>query len=120
MLTFNQKPMRFRRSILASLAPLIGLSALLAGVSSEAGVTRATGPLIKLLQSRFLQSVIQLAAPPADHTSASASQERPSVHALLAISALAVSPFRHSLWMIAQRPAVNLRARRHFFAPLRC
>ena len=115
MLTFNQKLMRFRRSILASLAPLIGLSALLAGVSSEAGVQRATRPLIKLLQS-----VVQFATPAADYTSASASQERPSVHAFLAISALAVSPFRHSLWMIAQRPAVNLRTRRHFLVPLRC
>ena len=120
MLTFSQKPMRFRRTIFASLAPLIGLSALLTAASAEAGVTRGARPFIRLLQSRLFQSVVQFTAPPADYPSVSASQERPSVHALLDISALSVTPFRHSLWMIAHRPAVNELARRHLLVPLRC
>lgn len=107
--------MRFRRTIFASLAPLIGLSALLTAVSAEAGVARASRPLIRLLQS-----VVQFAAPAADSASVSAAQERPPLQALLAFSALAVTPFRHSLWMIAQRPSVNRLTRRHFLAPLRC
>lgn len=112
--------MRFRRSILASLAPLIGLSALMAAMSVESGVSGGARPLIRLLQSRLFQSVAQFAGPDADFTAVSAPQERPSVHALLAISALAVTPFRHSLWMIANPPAVNLLSRRHLLVPLRC
>ena len=107
--------MRFRRSILASLAPLIGLSALLAAVSVETGIPGRTRPLIKLLQS-----VVQFAAPATDYTTASTSQEHPSVHAFLAISALAVTPFRHALWMIASHRAVDLHTRRHLLVPLRC
>ena len=107
--------MRFRRSILASLAPLIGLSALLAAASAEANITRASHPFIRLLQS-----VAQFAGPDADYTAVSVSQERPSIHTLLAVSALAVTRFRHSLWMIANPPAVNLLTRRHLLVPLRC
>lgn len=107
--------MRFRRTIIASLAPLIGLSAILAAATAEAGVTRGARPLIRLLQS-----VVQFAAPAADYASAGGSQERPSVHALLAVSALSVTPYRHSLWMIVTPPAVNLLTRRHLLVPLRC
>lgn len=64
--------MRFRRSILASLAPLIGLSALLAAASAEAGVARTAKPLIRLLQS-----VVQYAAPACDFAVATPSHERP-------------------------------------------
>lgn len=106
--------MRFRRRIFASLAPLIGLSALLASVSSEAGLARSK-PLI-----RFLQSVVQLTAPVAEYTTVAVQPDHPSVHAFLAISALAVTPFRHSLWLLHQTPAVSMHTRRRFLVPLRC
>jgi hypothetical protein len=113
--------MRFRRrTIFASLAPLIGLSALLAAASAEAGVTRAARPLIRLLQSRLFQSVVQLATPAGDYASAGASQERPAAQSLLAFAALAVTPFAHSLWMVARRPSIQLSFRYHLQAPLRC
>jgi hypothetical protein len=106
--------MRFRRTLLASLAPLIGLSALLAAMSAEPQVS-GSRPL-----TRLLQSVVQLVTPASDFTLAAPSTERPSAHALLAFAALAATPFRHSLWMISIRPAVNLAFRRHQRALLRC
>jgi hypothetical protein len=112
--------MRFRRSILVSLAPLIGLSALLAAASAEAGVTRAASPLIRLLQSRLFQSVVQLSTPACDYATAGPSYERPPARALLAFAALAVTPFGHSLWMVARRPSIRIAARSHPPIPLRC
>jgi hypothetical protein len=111
--------MRFRRTILASLAPLIGLSALLASMSAamsaEPQASGGNRPLIRLLQS-----VVQLVTPASEFSLAAPSPERPSAHALLAFAALADTPFRHSLWMISSRPAVNLAYRRHQRALLRC
>ena len=116
--------MRFRRSILASLAPLIGLSALLAAASAEAGVARTARPLIRLLQSRLLQSVFQsgaqYAAPAGDYAVATPSHERPAAAALLAFTALAVTPLGPSLWMVARRPSIQLSTRRPLPVPLRC
>ncbi len=111
--------MRFRRTILASLAPLIGLSALLASMSAamsaEPQVSGGGRPL-----TRLLQSVVQLVTPANEYSLAAPSPERPSAHALLTFAALAATPFRHSLWMISSRPAVNLAFRRHQRALLRC
>ncbi len=107
--------MRFRRSIIASLAPLIGLSALLIAATAEAGATRASRPLIRLLQT-----VVHLAAPSGEYVSAGTSHDRAPAQLLLAFAALAVTPLGHSLWMIARRPAVNLLDRRHLPVPLRC
>jgi hypothetical protein len=107
--------MRFRRTILASLAPLIGLSALLAAMSAEPQVSGGVRPL-----TRLLQSVVQLVTPAGEYALAAPSPERPSAHALLAFAALSATPFRRSLWMISGRPAVNLDFRRHRRAQLRC
>jgi hypothetical protein len=108
--------MRFRRTILASLAPLIGLSALLASaMSAEPQVSGGGRPF-----TRLLQSVVQLVTPASDYSLAAPSPERPSAQALLNFSALAATSFRHSLWMISARPAVNLAFRRHQRALLRC
>jgi hypothetical protein len=107
--------MRFRRTLLASLAPLIGLSALLAAMSTEPQVSGGSRPL-----TRLLQSVVQLVAPACEYSLAAPNPERPSAHALLAVAALAATPFRHSLWMISNRPAVNLYFRRHQRRLLRC
>jgi len=108
--------MRFRRTLLASLAPLIGLSALLAAMSAEPQLSGGgSRPL-----TRLLQSVVQLVTPANEFSLAAPSPERPSAHSLLAFGALAATPFRHSLWMISRRPAVNLGFRRHQRALLRC
>ncbi len=114
--------MRFRRSIIASLAPLIGLTALLAAASADTGAS-SVKPLIRLLQSRLLQSlqtVAQLAAPSSDYAVTGASHEREAAQHLLDFTALAVTPLGHSLWMVAQRPSIDLLARRHLLVPLRC
>lgn len=110
--------MRFKRSIIASLAPLIGLSALLAAASAEAGVTSAK-PLIRLLQSKLLQSVAQLTSPSSEYSATTVSHDRPAAQRLLEFTALAITPLAHSLWMVAQRPSIDLLARRHLLIPLR-
>jgi hypothetical protein len=111
--------MRFRRTLLASLAPLIGLSALLASMSAAmSGEPQLSGGSRPL--TRLLQSVVQLVTPANEFSLTAPSPERPSAHALLAFAALAATPFRHSLWMISSRPAVNLGFRRHQRILLRC
>jgi hypothetical protein len=111
--------MRFRRSIIASLAPLIGLSALLAAASADTGGS-SVKPLIRLLQSRLLQSVAQLTAPSSDYAVPRTPHEREAAQQLLEFSALAVTPLGRSLWMVAQRPSIDLLTRRHLLVPLRC
>lgn len=111
--------MRFRRSIIASLAPLIGLSALLAAASANTGASTVK-PLIRLLQSKLFQSVAQLTAPSSDYTAPRRSHPREAAQHLLDFTALAVTPLGHSLWMVAQRPSIDLFARRHLPVPLRC
>lgn len=107
--------MRFRRTILASLAPLIGLSALLAAMSAEPQVSGGSRPL-----TRLLQSVVQLVTPANEYSLTAPSPERPPAHAFLAFTALADTSFRHSLWMISARPAIDLAFRRHQRVLLRC
>lgn len=107
--------MRFRRTLIASLAPLIGLSALLVAATADAGATRGARPLIRLLQT-----VVHLAAPSSEYVPAGTSPVRAPAHLFLAFAALAVTPLGHSLWMLARRPAVNLLTRRHVLVPLRC
>lgn len=106
--------MRFKRTIIASLAPLIGLTALLAAASGEGEAARAARPLIRLWQQ-----VVQLAAPVSDYAVSTPSPDRPAPQVLLAFAALAVTPLGHSLWMISRRPAIDLFARRHLLLPLR-
>lgn len=115
VLTCGQKVMRFRRTIIASLAPLIGLSAILAAATAEAGTTGGARPLIRLLQT-----VAQLAAPACDYAATAASHDRPPAQALLAFTALSATPFAHSVWMIVTPPAVDLLTRTHLSVPLRC
>lgn len=89
--------MRFGRILLAGLGPLFALSALVA-------VAGALQPGSSSPQNAFaslLQSVAHLGVPVAENASVTVSSERPSPQAILAFAALADTPFRHSLWMVA-------------------
>jgi hypothetical protein len=86
-----------------------------AAMSAEPHVSGGSRPL-----TRLLQSVVQLVTPANEYSLAAPAPERPQAHALLAFTALADTSFRHSLWMISARPAINLAFRRHQRAPLRC
>jgi hypothetical protein len=99
--------MTFRRRILASLAPLLGLSAILAAMAAQPGEATipapgANSPSISSLV-QLLRSVVQLATPAAEYSSASARSERPSPQAVLPFSALAGTPLHGSVWMLARR-----------------
>lgn len=113
--------MRLGRIIVAGLAPLISLSALVMAVAGEPGVSSASNfhPSADSL-ARLLRSVVHLVAPAAENASVSAPSGRPSPQAVLSFSALVATPFRHSLWMLEKRVAVDLFARLHQRAPLRC
>jgi hypothetical protein len=69
MLNFPQKLMRPRRTLLASLAPLLGLSALIAVAAAVPGLPKQSGtqshPLVRLIHSVF-----QFVAPSAEKPSA--------------------------------------------------
>jgi hypothetical protein len=69
MLNFPQKLMRPRRTLLASLAPLLGLSALMAVAAAGSGSPKQSGaqshPLVRLIHSVF-----QLVSPSAESAAA--------------------------------------------------
>ena len=104
--------MRFGR-ILLTLAPLISLTALVNAAPSEPQLSGHNTFI------RLLQSVVQLAAPDSDVASA-APAARPSLHAVLDVTALSSTPLRHSLWMLGAFPVVRPFARLQQRALLRC
>ena len=107
--------MRFGRLILASLAPLLGLSA----VSAAMLAATSPGPVVSNEQAltRLLLSVV---TPMADSSDLSVRAERPSPQAVLPIAALAETPFRHSLWMVSSHTLVPFSPHSQHFSQLRC
>lgn len=105
--------MRFGRIILASLAPLIGLSALMTPSDSP----REGADVIVRLWHTMAQWV---AAPAAEDASGISLPDHPSLHAVLPVSALILTPFRHSLWMVTACAALMALIRRPRLLLLRC
>lgn len=111
----DQASMRLGRIILlASLAQLLGLSALAAALSEHPAFTK---DVTASEESRDWHSLLPAAT---SEITLSFTHSRPSTQAVLAVTALAATGFRHSVWMVA--PAVRTvavpRPRRH--ALLRC
>ena len=104
--------MRIGRIVVAGLAPVLGLSALLAAAGKS--------PQKADSAVRLFLSAVSLAAPPAEFAAASAPSERSSSQAMLGFAALATTSLRCSLWMVASFVAVNLLVRRHQRLLLRC
>lgn len=106
--------MRFGRLILASLAPLIGLSALTA--------VMATGPAVaNEHKSNSLTRLLLSVVTPMDETSAlNVQAERPSPQAILPIAALAVTPLRHSVWLVSSQTVLPFSPRSQHRDQLRC
>jgi hypothetical protein len=105
---------RFGRLILASLAPLIGLSALTA--------VMATGPAVSNEhKSNSLTRLLLSVVTPMDETSAlNVQAERPSPQAILPIAALAVTPLRHSVWLVSSQTVLPFSPRSQHRDQLRC
>ncbi len=111
--------MRFGRVIiLAGLAPLLSLSVVAAVVSTTAQPAEQAQPGKRTLVD-FLRSVAILVTPAESATVSNASPQA-SPQAVLALHALAATPLRHSLWMLASAAAATLPARLPQRAPLRC
>lgn len=110
--------MRFGRIILVTLAPLLGLSA----VSAAMIAAMASGPAVSNEHksnslTRFLLSVVT----PIDESAASnVSPERPSPQAVLPVAALAVTPFRHSVWLVSSQAVLPFSPRSQHRDQLRC
>src|SRR5215469_3941287 len=90
--------MRLRRTVLARLAPLLGVSALMAIIAAGPEPTKQPGLQSKAQHPlvRLIHSVFQLVSPAADSSSARSSGQRPSPRAFLSTSALAYTPLGHS------------------------
>ena len=104
--------MRIGRIILASLAPLLGLSALSAAM--------ATGPVVsneKTLTRLLLLSVV---TPMVESSTLCDRAERPSPQAVIPFTALAETPFKHSVWMVASRTAPPFSPHSQQRSQLRC
>ena len=113
--------MPLRRKILASLAPLLGLSAIIAAMAAQPGEANLPqpGPGISSLV-QLLRSVAHLTAPSAEYSTVRSRSERPSPQAVLALSALETTPFHGSLWML-QSPTSSRPLPPHLqHSPLRC
>ena len=107
--------MRFGRIILVTLAPLLGLSALSAAMATGPAVSNEhkSNSLTRLL----LLSVVT----PMDESSAlNVRAERTSPQAVLPVIALAETPLRHSLWMVASQTVLPFSARSQHRSQLRC
>ncbi len=105
--------MRLGRIILlASLAQFLGLSALAAALSEHPAFTQPSPD--EHAWKVFLQPSC------VDSHSFAAPRDRSSLQAVLALTALAETPFKHSLWLVA--PAVRTAAvpRPRYYALLRC
>lgn len=88
--------MRLGRIILlASLAQILGLSALAAAISEHPAVTKDVAASEEHPVWKALFSV-----PATDVTITTASSERPSSASVLALTALAETPLRHAVWMV--------------------
>lgn len=113
--------MRLGRIFLAGLAPLISLSALVTAMAAGPGVPKAAA---QEQSAKFLTALLGTVAPfiVADHEiePVSVARHSASPQAVLEFTALAATPLRRSLWLLASILAIPLYSRRHLPAPLRC
>jgi hypothetical protein len=105
---------RFGRIILVTLAPLLGLSALSAIIAQGPAVSNEH-------KSNSLTRLLLSVATPMDESSAlNVRADRPSPQAIFPIIALAETPLRHSLWMVASQTVVPFSPRSQHLVQLRC
>jgi len=109
---------RFGRIILVSLAPLLGLSA----VSAAMFAAMATGPAAsnEHKSNSLTRLLLSAVTPMAESSALSVRAERPSPQAVLQFAALAETPYRHSLWMVANQTVLPFSSRSQHLFQLRC
>ena len=110
--------MRFGRLILVSLAPWLGLSA----VSAAMLAAMATCPAVsnEHKSNALTRLLLSAVTPMTDSTALSVRAERPSPQAVLPVIALAVTPLRHSLWLVSSQAVVPFPLHSQHFSQLRC
>ena len=110
--------MRFGRIILVTLAPLLGLSALSAIMAAGPAVLNDVSNEHKSNSlTNLLRSVV---TPMVESSALNVRAERSSPQAVLPVIALAETPLRHSLWMVASQTVLPFSARSQHRSQLRC
>src|SRR5262249_18863224 len=102
-----------------TLAPLLGLSA----VSAAMIAAMASGPAVsnEHKSNSLTRLLLLTVVTPMDEASAlNVRTDRSSPQALLPIAALAETPLRHSLWMVASQAVVPFSPRSQHRSLLRC
>jgi len=96
------------------LAPLLGLSALSAMMTA--------GPVVSNEQksNSLTNLLLSVVTPMAESSALDLGAERPSPQAVLPVIALAETPLRHSLWMVASQTVLPFSARSQHHSQLRC
>jgi hypothetical protein len=103
------------------LAPLLGLSAILAALAAQPGEAPLPQPGAGISSLvHLLRSVVHFTAPAVEYTSVRSRSERPSPQAALAFSALVSAPLYRSVWMLTGRPPALPLPLSLQHAPLRC
>ncbi len=110
--------MRFGRIILVTLAPLLGLSA----VSAAMMAAMASGPAVsnEHKSNSLTRLLLSVVTPMAESSARSIQAERPSPQAVLPIAALAVTPLKHSVWLVSSQAVLPFSPRSQHRAQLRC
>jgi hypothetical protein len=105
---------RIGRIILVSLAPLLGLSALTAIMAAGPAVSNEhkSNSLTRLLGS--------VVTPMAESSTLNVQVDRPSPQAVLPFAALAVTHFRHSVWMVTSQTVPSFSPHSQLRSQLRC
>ena len=110
--------MRFGRLILATLAPLIGLSA----VSAAMIAAMASGPAVsnEHKSNSLTRLLLSVVSPMAESSVRDVQTERPSPQAVLPFAALAETPLRHSVWMVSSQIVLPFSPHSQHRSQLRC
>src|SRR5262245_23698750 len=111
--------MRLGRILVASLAPIISLSAWASGIGVPPA-DRAEHASQQYSMNSLVRLLAQLVAPPADCAVTRASGQKPPANAFLPLAALAHAPLGHSLWMLHPAAVLPPRAPSRLVSPLRC
>lgn len=111
--------MRLGRVVfLAGLAPLLGLAAALTAHPHAIQAVSAVEAPDSL--ASLLRTVVVLVSGDSDARPASLESPRPSPQFVLALDALALTPLRHSLWMVERQAAQALPDKSPLRTQLRC
>jgi hypothetical protein len=113
--------MRFRRTVLLGLSPLLSLLALGAQVSAERNGMAPGHPVAaQAVHHRFLEPVVSFLILAAGQAHITAPETRPAPQLALGLDALRFTPLGRSLWLLQRQSPAASRISARGPLPLRC